>query len=473
MKILLCSSYFLTHHTIMQNEPHLYPPLGPLYIAAYIRKSHNWDIEFYDSTFSPGEEHFAEFVQSTRPNIVGIQSFITTRKSSQSMIQAAKQSGAIVIVGGPDPSTSCQDYLTWGADFVVIGEGEITILELLKNLQHREQTIESIAGIAYKNGHEVIINEPRAPICDLDTIPFPAYDLIDLNPYFELWKSYHRFTELQVITSRGCPFNCTWCSKAVFGQTFRQRSVANVIDEMVFLRDTFGIERLWIADDTFGLNKSWLKTWCQEVKQRQLELPFKCMTRANLITRDSLQDLQHAGCYQIHLGVESGSQRILDAMKKGTNVQQIRKAASLVHDSGIELGCFIMFGYPGERVQDIQQTRRLIRELKPDNLGVSIAYPVPGTEFYDSVKSILAEEIEELWDEVSSGYKLLFNAEFSEKYYTNLIRYIFNRLSLQRSSRLRKFRISILFYTLLSYLIVKIFEIKKQATFIFNSEKHY
>lgn len=439
MKILLCNSYYLNRHPAMQHQPHLYPPLGPLYVAAALREA-SWDVIFFDSTFAQNESEFETVVSRQKPSIVGIQSAITTRPTAKNMIEIAKKANAIIIAGGPDPTVSYSDYLRWGADLVVMGEGEITMQELVLHLSNEDTlAIKDTRGIAYHNGSEIVVNPPQTMISNLDQIPWPALDLIDVEPYFEIWKRHHGYTEMHIITSRGCPFTCTWCSRAVFGKSFRQRSVYNVVQEMKHLRNAYGIERLWIADDTFGLNRQWLELWCDEVIHHNLQIPFKCMTRLDLINQEMIQKLKNAGCYQINLGVESGSQRILDAMKKRTQVNQIRSASRIIQNAGIGLGYFVMFGYPGETFSDIRQTERLLSEINPNSIGYSIAYPVPGTEFYEDIKDqLVTTNSDGLWERTMEGLQLMFRAEYPLIYYRSLIHYLENKhryLQMQGTSR--------------------------------------
>lgn len=428
MKIMLCTSYYLNRHQAMLNQPYLYLPLGPLYVAAVL-KNIGWDVVFFDSTFARNESEFETAVHKQKPAVVGIHSAITSRIAARNMIRIAKAAGAVVVAGGPDPTVSCADYLQWGADFVIMGEGEATMTELVFHLSQADTpSARDTRGIAYHNGSEVVINPPQNIISDLDQLPWPARELIDVEPYQELWQRHHGYFEMHLLTSRGCPFTCTWCSRAVFGRTFRQRSVDNVVREMAELRSVYGIDRLWIADDTFGLSRKWLESWCNEVVERNLQIPFRCMTRIDLVDQEMIQRLRSAGCYQINLGVESGSQRILNAMNKRTRITQIRSSSRIIQDAGIGLGYFIMFGYPGETFADIRKTERLLYEINPDSVGYSVAYPVPGTEFHDRVKDQLLSTVgDDLWERSLEGPQRLFRTEYPLIYYRALIRFLENR----------------------------------------------
>lgn len=433
MRILLANSYYLNRHPFMQQQPHLYPPLGPLYVAAYLRKAAIGDVSFFDTTFAENETEFARRILTEKPQIVGIQSAITTRGNAKTMISIAKGAGAIVVLGGPDPTVSYSDYLYWGADFVILGEGEVTMSELVHRLSEQDRIAATgLRGLAFKGDDGIVVNQPRPMIENLDSIPWPALDLIDVTQYLELWRKTHGYTEMHIITSRGCPFTCTWCSRAVFGRTFRQRSPSDVIDEIVHLRNTYNIDRLWIADDTFALDKKWVGIWHNEMLSRNLQIPFRCMTRIDRVNTETIGQLKNAGCYQIHLGVESGSQRVLDSMQKRITVKQIYRAANIIRKANIELGMFIMFGYPGEQIEDIEATKKLLFQIKPDTLGVSIAYPVPGTAFYDLVKTRLKRNYSDRWADTGSAYQLMFDAPFPQSYYRNLIEYVLRHLTWKR-----------------------------------------
>ena len=422
-----------------------YPSLGILYIASFLREVEDWQIGVFDATFADGEAAFKKTLKKLRPRVVGIQSLLTTRRSAHCMIDIAKQIGTIVVVGGPDPSVCYDKYLHWGADFVVLGEGELTMYELMKYSMGTSEVraCEEIPGIVYWDGEEIRCTEPREPIPDLDIIPFPAYDLIDVEHYLDTWRIHNGYASMHIVTSRGCPFQCQWCSHAVFGRSFRQRPVQNVVDELRLLEEHYAPEHLTIADDTFALNRKWLCSWCDEVERRRFGFHFRCFSRADIVDPEILEHLKRAGCSHIHLGVESGSQRVLDWMHKGSTVQDIRRASRQIKRAGIGLGYFIMFAYPGETRNDIRKTEQLIFEENPESLGLSIAHPVPGTPFYESVKDSLVPTDEDADEQMGSGRQLRFRATYPGAYYRRLIRCIerrraVNQLNLSPIIRLAK-----------------------------------
>lgn len=429
MDLLLCNSYFLVNDPIPGARGQPYAPLGILYLASYLRQFREYDVGVFDATFADGLLAFERTLQLLRPRVVGIQGLITTRNAAKQMIEIAKNRNAVVVMGGPDPSCSWEDYLRWGADYVVVGEGEIALHQLMVYLsqQSADMTLDEIPGLVYLRNGCVYRTALHTRITDLDTIPFPAYELIDVERYLDAWSSYNGYTSMHLLTSRGCPFNCNWCSHAVFGRTFRQRSIENVIAEMKFLRDRYNPDHLTIGDDTFGLNKKWLNCWCTAVKEAGFSFTFRCFSRVDVVDKQMVGQLKSIGCSHIHLGVESGSQRVLNGMNKGTHVEDIYRASRLIKDAGIGLGYFIMFAYPGETFDDIHMTERLIFDVKPDTLGISIAYPVPGTDFYERVKDQLLRAPSGREEQMGSGRQLRFKAAYPDYYYRWLIRYIDNR----------------------------------------------
>ena len=460
MDLLLCSSYYLAHEPMLGARGQPYAPLGILYLAAYLRHYEDLKVGVFDATFADGIPAFERTLQRLKPSVVGIQGLITTRRTTKQMIQIAKNTDALVVVGGPDPSSCWESYLHWGADYVVVGEGEVPLRHLMNCLSRKPSAmpIEDIQGLAFVRSGIVHKTTSLAGIRDLDSIPFPAYDLIDVERYFDAWREYNGYTSMHLLTSRGCPFSCEWCSHAVFGRTFRQRSIENVLTEMRLLRDRYNPDHLTIGDDTFGLNKKWLYRWCDAVEREGLDFRFRCFSRADIVDEEMVRRLKRIGCSHIHLGVESGSQRILDSMNKGTRVEDIRRASKLIKDAGIGLGYFIMFAYPGETYKDIHKTEQLILEIKPDTLGLSIAYPVPGTRFYERVREQLLPLGDHIDEQMGSGHQLRFKATYPVSYYRCLIRYIEHRFNLyiKKYSFLKGIAVTII--VVLEYVFLRTFE---------------
>ena len=351
------------------------------------------------------------------------------------MLNIARGMGIPVVVGGPDASACHELYMNWGADYAVIGEGEETSAELLRCITGDPNlAIEDICGLAYKKNGEIVVNARRPLVKDLDQLPFPDWKAIDVGRYLSLWRDKNGYTSLHILSSRGCPFSCSWCSRAVFGRTVRQRSVENVLKEISELWNLYHPDSIWFADDTFTLNNAWIEKFSDSVVQSGNIVPFRCFTRADRVTPQVLKKLKSAGCRLIHMGVESGSQRVLDAMNKGQKIEAIQNASQQIHNAGIELNYFIMFGYPGENLQDIRATESLIQKANPDSVGFSIAYPVPGTEFYNLVKDKLDDDIDSLWEKTTEGIQRMFQTAFSLNYYRKTIQHIQLRMQLKNSS---------------------------------------
>ena len=434
MDLLLSNSHFLYYDLVEQPVAYVYPPLGPLYLSAYLQCANIGDVGVFDATFARGEEEYEQTLREKKPLLVGIQAVITTQTRTRNMIRIAQSIGIPVVVGGPDASTSYEKYLGWGATYAVIGEGEETCAELLQVLTGQTKIkIKDIRGLAYRNNGEIVVNPNRKLIEDLDRLPFPDWKAVDISRYLDLWKKRNGYTSLHILSSRGCPFGCAWCSRAVFGRTVRQRSAENVVDEMKALSNYYHPDSIWFADDTFTMDNSWVENFTEKVALSGAVIPFRCFTRADKVTPEMLSKLKTAGCRLIHMGVESGSQQVLNAMNKGQKVETIQKASKYIQDAGIDINYFIMFGYPGEKLKDIRATEALIKAAKPDSIGFSIAYPIPGTEFYQSVKDCLVKDIDSRWEKTTEDIQQMFTTEFPLVYYRKTIQHIQLRNQMQHT----------------------------------------
>jgi radical SAM superfamily enzyme YgiQ (UPF0313 family) len=249
---------------------------------------------------------------------------------------------------------------------------------------------------------------------ELDQIPLPARDLIDLEAYRRAWTSQHGYWSLSVITTRGCPYSCAWCQKGVFGKSFRARSPESVALEIRQIKERYRPDQLRIVDDVTGIDRRWVKAWRDALIEQDAVIPFECLSRVDLIDRELLGWLQEAGCVRISFGAESGSQTVLDAMNKGTRVEEIYRAAQLCHELGIEVYFYIMVGYPGETWADIQLTAKLLRETLPDEFSSTIAYPLPGTPFHDQVRERMISSAD--WRHTAEN-RLLYRGQYSTRFY--------------------------------------------------------
>jgi radical SAM superfamily enzyme YgiQ (UPF0313 family) len=341
------------------------------------------------------------------------------REAAFRMCRLAKESGCTVIVHGSDPTDHAASYLGQGADYVIIGEGEVTLVELVNRLRHKTAApLSSINGIAYSECGEVARTHRREVLTDLDVLPFPARDLVQTEQYRSLWKRRHGYFSMNMVTTRGCPFHCNWCAKPIYGQVYHSRSPENVVEEMLMLKKDFRPDHIWFCDDIFGLRPGWLERFSEVNGLRQATIPYKCLSRADLLLKDdAIESLARSGCQTVWMGAESGSQRILDAMEKGTTIEQIYRSTRILHDRGIRVGFFLQYGYPGETKEDIELTLAMVKESKPDEIGISVSYPLPGTKFYENVKQDLGEKHN--WVD-SKDLDLMYAGTYSSDFYRAL-----------------------------------------------------
>jgi len=385
--ILLTHGYFLAEDEKERQIMKPYPPLGLLYLSAYL-KSHHHCVEVYDSTFGTRSELLGKIRQSPG-GIVGIYTNLMTRGSVLQLIGAAKQSGSTVILGGPESANHTTEYMGAGADVIVIGEGESTLTELMATLPSMgPHDLSGVRGIVFASATGELVNTPeRTKINDLDSLPLPDREAIDHQKYLDAWKTHHGASSINLITARGCPYRCRWCSHAVYGYSHRRRSPANVAAEVASIVERYNPDQLWYADDVFTISHPWLRGYKAALENRGLHLPFETITRADrLQSEEAVIALRELGCYRIWIGSESGSQRILDAMERGVTVEQVRRAVKLAQKHGIRVGMFLMWGYEGEQMEDIAATVEHVKESDPDIFFTTVSYPIKGTPYFDAVK---------------------------------------------------------------------------------------
>jgi radical SAM superfamily enzyme YgiQ (UPF0313 family) len=293
---------------------------------------------------------------------------------------------------------------------------------LTNAISQKQNDLLHIKGLAFKQNDAVIKTAPRNVLKDLDSLPFPAWDLIDIRPYREMWLHHKGYFSMNMGTTRGCPFKCNWCAKPIYGNRYNTRSPENVISELKLLREKFQFDHIWFCDDIFGLKPGWVHSFADLIEKEKLSFRFKIQARADLLLQEQyIKDLARAGCENAWMGAESGSQKILDAMDKGTTVKQIYEATRLLKKYAIHPSFFIQFGYLGETKEDIKKTIKMINELLPYEIGISVSYPLPGTLFYDKVKSDLKEKSN--WTD-SDELALMFRNTYQPAFYKQLHRYV-------------------------------------------------
>jgi len=387
MDLLLTHGYFLSEDEQERRVMKPYPPLGLLYLTSHL-KARGFDVRVFDSTFRTFAELRALLARD-RPSLVGIYVNLMTRRMVLRIIEECRRNGRTVILGGPEPPAHADEYLDHGADIVVVGEGEATLEELLPRLLARpgSRDLAGVTGLVYRDEEgRSVRTPPRALLKDLDRQPFPDREAIDVAPYLQAWRERHGMGSVSLVTARGCPYTCRWCSRSVFGETHRRRSPENVAEEVRTIAERYRPDMLWYADDVFTIHPGWLARYAAVMGECSLRLPFECISRADRITEGVADDLVRLGCFRLWIGSESGSQRVLDAMDRRVAVEQVRRATRLLQGRGIQVGMFIMLGYPGEEASDLQATTEHLKGARPDVFLTTVAYPIKGTPFYDDVQ---------------------------------------------------------------------------------------
>lgn len=429
MDILLTHGYFLYEdpHELKVMKP--YPPLGILYISAYLKRA-GYDVGVFDATFGSLAE-FDATLERVRPPVVGIYTNLMTKFNVLKMIAACKRLGATVILGGPEPGSYAEEYLARGADVIVVGEGEAALAELLPRLaKHGPHRLDGIPGIAYRRADGALARAlPRPYLPDLDALPDPDRAAIDVDRYVETWRTHHGMGSVSLICARGCPYHCEWCSHAVYGHTHRRRSPQRVADEVEFLLARYKPDQLWYADDVFTIKHSWFFEYAGELKRRGLRVPFECISRADRLNEEVIDRLAEMGCYRLWIGSESGSQKVLDEMQRGVKVEQVQAMTHVLKRRGIQTGMFIMLGYEGEEVEDLAATVDHLKQSAPDTFLTTVAYPIKGTLYYQKVENRVLARAD--WDQ-RSDRQLTVKGRHSKRFYSFATRWMVNAVALHR-----------------------------------------
>ena len=432
MDILLTHAYFLQEDPGERKIMKPYPPLGILYVSSHL-KAKGFRVEVFDTTFRSNDD-LKRFFERHRPAVVGIYCNLMTRTNALLLMRWAKKCGARVVVGGPEPVNYPQEYLRHGADVVVAGEGEITLEELLRQWKEEGAAdLAQIAGISFIAADgRLVTTPPRPAIQDLDAQPWPDRDAIDMHQYVDAWRSRHGRGSVSLITSRGCPYTCTWCSHSVFGYTYRSRSPSNVADELEMILEKYQPEMVWYSDDVFTINRRWLLKYAEELDRRGLRAPFETISREDRLDDEIVKTLARMGCLRLWVGSESGSQRILDAMKRRTDALRVREVVRLLQTHGIEAGLFFMLGYEGETLDDIAASVEHLKAARPDAFLTTLSYPIKGTPYYQQV----ADRIIPLkpWEQ-GSDRDLTVAGRRSRLFYSFANRWISSEFRLQQALR--------------------------------------
>ena len=442
LSILVCHSYYLRldQKQVLRAKP--YPPLATLQVVAMLRQAGH-RVAFFDAMLADGIDEYHHSLRVSQPQLVLFYednfNFLSKmclnamRRAACEMMASARRAGARVIAAGPDVTDAPAPYLKAGADLALAGEGLSVLLEVVPRLDANPQAenavlIDGLSGIASLSGGKVLTGSGSRPVPISSDVGLAAWDLVDMERYRAMWIKAHGYFSLNMAASRGCPFRCTWCAKPIWGNQYLQRNATEVAMEMSYLKRTFNPDHIWFADDIFGFRVDWVTEFGAAAQAADAKIPFSIQTRADLISSRMAQALADSGCREAWIGAESGSQRVLDAMNKGTTVDEIRIARERLKSAGIRVGFFIQLGYIDEQLADILATRDLLDAARPDEIGVSVSYPLPGTKFYELVKAQLGGKTH--WQE-SNDLDMMFQGTYTSDFYRAVRNLMHDQVALQ------------------------------------------
>ncbi len=430
-KVLFSHSYFYPLDPKQWENKTPYPPLATILAASCLREL-EYEVSLFDTNLKHNISGLRELLEQggfdyfvvydDGFNYLSKMCLTNMRDAAKEMIKLASGLGLKVVVSSSDSTDHYEQYISAGADAVLLGEGEKSLEEVLDLWNADKELNESVSGIAFKQGDAAIKNPRRPVIKNLDELPLPAWDLVDIDAYKAVWAQGKYPFALNIATTRGCPFKCNWCAKPIYGQRYNSRTPEHVVDEIEFLIKTYQVSRFWMCDDIFGLKPGWVQAFNQELKSRNLKIQYKIQSRADLLMADdTIEVLAESGLYEVWIGAESGSQKILDAMDKGTTLEQIKSSTTLLQSKGVRVAYFLQFGYLGETKEDIYKTIDMLKANQPDDIGISVSYPLPETPFYDKVKSELGDKTN--WTD-SDELAMMFQGTFNTDFYKTLHRYV-------------------------------------------------
>jgi anaerobic magnesium-protoporphyrin IX monomethyl ester cyclase len=442
LSILVCHSYYLRldHKQVLRAKP--YPPLATLQVVAMLREAGH-RVSFFDAMLADGVDEYECLLQADQPQLVLFYednfNFLSKmclgamRRAACDMMASARRAGARVIAAGPDVTDAPGPYLDAGADLALVGEGLSTLFTVLPRLDASPDAdtadlVRGVSGVvSLSRGKALTQSGPRTVPIATD-VGIAAWDLVDMDRYRAMWLKAHGYFSLNMAASRGCPFRCSWCAKPIWGNQYLQRKATEVAEEMAYLKRSFNPDHIWFADDIFGFRVDWVAEFAASVRAADARIPFTIQTRADLVSERMADALRDAGCREAWIGAESGSQRVLDAMNKGTTIAEIRDARDRLRAVGIRVGFFIQLGYMDEQLDDILATRDLLDAARPDEIGVSVSYPLPGTKFYDLVKAQLRGKTH--WQE-SDDLEMMFQGTYTSDFYRTVRNLMHDQITLQ------------------------------------------
>ena len=428
--ILFSHSYYYQLDPKQWKNKNPFPPLGTLYAASLLREN-GFDVSLFDTNLLDSPKSIQSILHKTKPTYLVIYddgfNYLTKmcltnmREACFEMIKYGKNHNCTVIICSSDSTDHYEEYIEKGADFILQGEGEITLLELLQSLDNNQNS-DDVQGVVFKKNDSIQVNKKRDVQQALDEFPMPAWDLIDMKSYRSIWKQSGQQFTLNIATTRGCPYKCNWCAKPIYGNRYNAHSPEYIVNEIEFLKENFGVNRYWMCDDIFGLKPNWVQDFNAKLKEQNVKIRYYIQSRVDLLLKeDTIDCLAESGLEEVWIGAESASQKILNAMDKGTTVEQIYQATSILKNKKIKVAFFLQFGYLTENQEDISKTIAMVKELMPDNIGISVSYPLPGTKFYEKVKDDL--KLKSNWTD-SDDFDMMFNGTYNSNYYRKLQRFV-------------------------------------------------
>jgi len=422
--VLLTHSYHLPYDSKQLRKMQPYTPLGTLYAATALRDN-GISVAVFDSMLEEPSQLFSAMLMQHRPKIVVVYeddfNFLSKmcltrmRAVAWEIAQTSQAIGAAVIVHGSDSTDNPSLFLENGFDYVLRGESEDTLVRLCSSLLNGAQ-IPEIDGLVRLDEDRGLIQcgQRLSKNPTWTELSLPARDLIDLEPYRTAWVKAHGYFSTNMVSSRGCPYRCNWCAKPISGRKFHLRPAVAVAGEMRQLKKQAGVQHIWFGDDVFALNQHWIEEFASEVIRQDAVIPFKIQSRADLMSEQTVQHLKSTGCAEVWLGVESGSQAVLNAMDKDLSLSSVIAARHRLKRAGIRACFFLQLGYPGETWVELQETIAFVRKLRPDDIGVSFSYPLPGTIFYERVQAQLG--LKRNWTD-SDDLCIMFKAAYKTEFY--------------------------------------------------------
>lgn len=364
----------------LSREVGIFPPLGLMYIASYLRKYSDHGVQILDAVAENlNQTDLEEALRKSCPQVVGITTHTNNLLDVLLLVRLLKkiEPEIHINIGGPHARVFSQETLQLsGVDSVIPGEGEIPFFQLVEALSQGKD-LKKVPGLIFKEGEKIISGKRSAPP-EIDRLPFPARDLVKSPLYHYILGKKSTFTTM--VSSRGCPYRCTFCSTPK--ENYRQRSVRNVAQEMEECGQ-LGVEEIHFADDTFNLSPEWVISLCREIKRRDLRIPWSFRGRVDILTREVLRELKAANCIRMNLGVETGTDEGLRRLKKGLTIHQIEEVFARAKEIGLPIVAYFLIGCPHEKSrEDILHTLRFAQRLNPDFALFNILTPYPDTELY-------------------------------------------------------------------------------------------